>query len=115
MTRQFSSPPAFRHPELVSGYILPFIPLVSVARWMLKQVQHDEVFWGTFAPSRLRVSPLSRHPREGGGPSPELPVCLTGPVMDSRLRGNDEVWGGGELHVRSATSFVPSCLRASHT
>ncbi len=31
-----------RHPELVSGSILPLYPSARVARWMLKQVQHDE-------------------------------------------------------------------------
>jgi hypothetical protein len=31
-----------RHPELVSGSISPHAPLFSKARWMLKQVQHDE-------------------------------------------------------------------------
>ncbi len=34
---------------------------------------------------------LFRHPREGGGPSPERWVCKMGEGMDSRLRGNDEV------------------------
>ena len=32
-----------------------------------------------------------RHPREGGGPSPDRQVYPRVPVMDSRLRGNDEV------------------------
>jgi probable rRNA maturation factor len=32
-----------------------------------------------------------RQPREGGGPTPDLPVLATVPGMDSRLRGNDEV------------------------
>ncbi len=50
-----------RHPELVSGSILPRYPLVSVARWMLKHVQHDEI--GEVephfsAPRRLRVNPI---------------------------------------------------------
>jgi len=30
-----------RHPELVSGSILPFSPLARGARWMLKRVQQD--------------------------------------------------------------------------
>jgi len=30
-----------RHPELVSGFIFSLHPSVIVARWMLKQVQHD--------------------------------------------------------------------------
>ena len=32
----------FRHPELVSGSILPLSHSVSVEGWMLKQVQHDD-------------------------------------------------------------------------
>jgi chromosome segregation protein len=32
-----------RHPELVSGSIAPHDPSVSIAEWMLKQVQHDDV------------------------------------------------------------------------
>jgi chromosome segregation protein len=32
-----------RHPELVSGSIVPHDPSVSIAEWMLKQVQHDGV------------------------------------------------------------------------
>ena len=51
-----------RHPELVSGSISPFTPehclasklrrsassakAARAARWMLKQVQHDECVWG---------------------------------------------------------------------
>ena len=51
-----------RHPELVSGSILPFTPKLRLAgkprrsassaktalkaQWMLKQVQHDECGWG---------------------------------------------------------------------
>ncbi len=58
----------------------------------------------------------SRHPREGGGPTPERPVCTTGQVMDSRLRGNDEVWGGRggspsrhpELDSGSISPLTPS-------
>ena len=30
-----------RHPELVSGSILPLCPSVLASRWMLKQVQGD--------------------------------------------------------------------------
>ena len=47
------------HPERVSGSILPLIPSVSVARWMLKQVQHDEMWMESTAPfvsSCLRAS-----------------------------------------------------------
>jgi hypothetical protein len=36
-----------RHPELVSGSILPLYPSASVARWMLKQVQHDGLIAGS--------------------------------------------------------------------
>jgi hypothetical protein len=32
-----------RHPELGSGSISPLYPSACVARWMLKQVQHDGV------------------------------------------------------------------------
>ena len=51
-----------RHPELVSGSISPFTPehcvaskprrsgspegTARAAQWMLKQVQHDECWWG---------------------------------------------------------------------
>ena len=35
-----------RHPELVSGSISPLQPADRVARWMLKQVQHDGVCVG---------------------------------------------------------------------
>ena len=31
-----------RHPELVSGSIVDLEAGLSMARWMLKQVQHDE-------------------------------------------------------------------------
>ena len=49
-----------------------------------------------------------RHPREGGGPSPALSDKPAGPVMDSRLRGNDE--GGVDLlalapHERAAAGL----------
>lgn len=33
-----------RHPELVSGSIVPQVKSVPVKRWMLKQVQHDRYF-----------------------------------------------------------------------
>ena len=39
-----------------------------------------------------------RHPREGGGPSSALGVCPTVQAMDSRLRGNDEIWGFEAVH-----------------
>jgi|JI10StandDraft_1071094.scaffolds.fasta_scaffold309438_2 hypothetical protein len=120
-----------RHPELVSGSISPLTPSASAARWMLKQVQHDDsgdVGRNPFAPSRLRVNPLSRHPREGWGPSPalyfraeaqrrkgvSLRLCasartkflgkLAGQGLDSRFRGNDEVF------VNSAVPFASLCV-----
>ena len=34
-----------RHPELVSGSILPLVAPVRAREWMLKQVQHDGL-WG---------------------------------------------------------------------
>ncbi len=46
----------------------------------------------------VAFTPPSRHPREGGGPSPAGEVTL-GPVMDSRLRGNDEVGGEREIDL----------------
>ena len=53
-----------------------------------------------------------RHPREGGGPSPDRQVYPRVPVMDSRLRGNDEVWGGkwGSLtrHPELVCASTPS-------
>ena len=33
-----------RHPELVSGSIVPHTLSAQVEGWMLKQVQHDEYF-----------------------------------------------------------------------
>jgi hypothetical protein len=36
-----------RHPELVSGSIYQPQPAVFVERWMLKQVQHDDVDYGS--------------------------------------------------------------------
>jgi hypothetical protein len=69
-----------------------------------------------FAPSRLRVNPFSRHPREPkatggqrGGPTPDQSVYTRAPVKDSRVRGNDEVWNGRVVHS------VSSCLRASQS
>ena len=35
-----------RHPELVSGSMVPSARQVGVAAWMLKQVQHDEEVLG---------------------------------------------------------------------
>ena len=56
----------------------------------------------SFARTQLLEKPKHRHSREGGNPSPELDfITQTGSVwiarvMDSRLRGNDEV-GGFEI------------------
>jgi hypothetical protein len=44
-----SDPIRPRHPELVSGSISPPQPADRVARWMLKQVQHDGVCVGEVA------------------------------------------------------------------
>ncbi len=104
-----------RHPELGSGSILPLIPQVLVARWMLKQVQHDV---GGNASLRLCVNPYFRRPSAGWGLSRLsekcfaqrhegikrlLPVFVSScepkscraqqnKTMGSRLRGNDNVW-----------------------
>ena len=40
------------------------------------------------------VLSLHRHPREGGDPSPAPSSLTQGRGMDSRLRGNDELWVG---------------------
>ncbi len=42
-------------------------------------------------------APLARHPRAGGGPSPDLSGKNDGPVMDSRFRGNDEEGKAGTV------------------
>ena len=94
---------------------LPLTPSVSVARWMLKQVQHDA---GRNIPLRLCVIPLMCHSRESGEPWAELSVkwfaqrhegtkrllpvfvsscelkayrVRTYKTMGSRFRGNDNV------------------------
>jgi hypothetical protein len=38
--------PLNRHPELVSGSIYQPQPAVCEKKWMLKQVQHDDVLGG---------------------------------------------------------------------
>jgi len=105
-----------RRPELVSGSISPLVPSGSVARWMLKQVQHDVGGNASLRPLRLCVNSLICHSRESGNPWAELsakwfaqrhegtkrllPVFVsscelkTGRVrkyraMGSRFRGND--------------------------
>ena len=104
-----------RHPELGSGSISPLYPSVSLARWMLKQVQHDV---GGNASLRLCVNPFFRRPSAGWGLSRLsekwfaqrhegtkrlLPVFVSScepkscraqqnKTMGSRLRGNDNVW-----------------------
>ena len=40
---------------------------------------------------RLCVNPFFRHPRVGGGPTPDRVAISAAQVMDSRLRGNDEM------------------------
>jgi DNA-nicking Smr family endonuclease len=53
------------------------------------------------APEPQPTKSSNRHPREGGGPSPDLSVKQNRPaktqasVMDSRFRGNDEKIGTG--------------------
>jgi RHH-type transcriptional regulator, proline utilization regulon repressor / proline dehydrogenase / delta 1-pyrroline-5-carboxylate dehydrogenase len=39
----------------------------------------------------VALTKIVRHPRAGEGPSPDISVKPNSPVMDSRLRGNDEV------------------------
>jgi hypothetical protein len=56
-----------RHPELVSGSILPLHTSVCGARWMLKQVQHDVGGNASLRPLRLCVNPNSRRPSAGWG------------------------------------------------
>ena len=51
---------------------LPLTPSVSVARWMLKQVQHDVGRSIPLRPLRLCVNPLICHSRESGNASTEL-------------------------------------------
>ncbi len=48
----------------------------------------------------VTFTPHIRHPREGGGPSPSDEVT-PGLVMDSRLRGNDEVGENGAIDLLS--------------
>jgi hypothetical protein len=55
-----------RRPELGSGSISPLVPSGSVARWMLKQVQHDVVGNAPLRPPRLCVNPFCR-PSGGWG------------------------------------------------
>ena len=45
-----------------------------------------------------------RHPREGGGPSPDGRSKIDGHGMDSRLRGNDEI-GVGEAISKAFAAF----------
>ena len=40
------APVSQRHPELVSGSIMPQTQSTPVEGWMLKQVQHDAAFEG---------------------------------------------------------------------
>ncbi len=48
----------------------------------------------------VMFTPSVRHPREGGGPSPAREFTPS-PVMDSRLRGNDEGGGEGAINLLS--------------
>ena len=62
------------------------------------------------------ASPLIRHPRAGGGPSPAGSVCpnasetKNGTVLDSRLRGNDEVF---EINAAEDTASAFSALKVN--
>ena len=105
-----------RRPELVSGSISPLVPSGSVARWMLKQVQHDVGGNASLRPPRLCVNSLICHSRESGnawvdlsvkwfaqrheGTKRLLPVFVSScelksyrarkyQTMGSRFRGND--------------------------
>jgi hypothetical protein len=60
------------------------------------------------------ISHALRHPREGGGPSPKRQLCTRGPVMDYRLRGNDEIWDGDVAPIASDAFFASSRLRVNH-
>ena len=107
-----------RHPELVSGSISPLHTSVDVARWMLKQVQHDVGGNASLRPLRLCVNSLICHSRESGNAWVELsekrfaqrhegikrllPVFVSScepktyrvrkyETMGSRFRGNDNV------------------------
>ena len=55
-----------RHPELGSGSISRLYPSVYVARWMLKQVQHDALGNTSLRPLRLCVNSLICHSCESG-------------------------------------------------
>ncbi len=54
-----------------------------------------------------------RHPREGGGPSPDRSADTRVPVMVSRLRGNDEALVAFRLPVKSAASSASLRLCAN--
>ena len=107
-----------RHPEFVSGSILPLCPSVSASRWMLKQVQHDVEGNASLRHLRLCVKPYFRRLSEGWGlshvsvkwfaqrhegikkllwvlvSSCELKTYRARKykAMVSRFRGNDNVW-----------------------
>ena len=88
---------AIRHPELVSGSISPLNPTVAMARWMLKQVQHDgdgEAERNLFASSRLRANPMGRRPSEGWGPSrlSTEPGASWKGGISPRLRGGHDMF-----------------------
>lgn len=64
-----------------------------------------------------------RHPREGGGPTPDLLALATVPGMVSRLRGNDEemelligdiILAYGVCEVEAAEKGVPLAHHATH-
>jgi probable rRNA maturation factor len=64
-----------------------------------------------------------RHPREGGGPTPDLPALAIVPGMDSRLRGNDEemelligdiILAYGICEAEAAEKGIPLAHHATH-
>ena len=65
---------------------------------------------------------IFRHPREGGGPTPDG-VAITGLEMDSRLRGNDEdmilllgdiILAYGVCEAEAAEKAIPLAYHATH-
>jgi hypothetical protein len=129
--------PQIRHPELVSGSILPLHTSVCGAGWMLKQVQHDVGGNDSLRPLRLCVNSLICHSRESGNPWTELSTkwfaqrhegikkllrvfvsscelktyrARKYKTMDSRFRGNDNF---GALGCVNGYSRRPELVWAS--
>jgi hypothetical protein len=92
-----------RHPELVCacppaapGSISPLAPSVSVARWMLKRVQHDVGGNVSLRPLRLCVNSYFRRPSVGWGLSrlSSKHNAKRPSAIGSSLRWSDGVCGG---------------------